>query len=66
MKPKLRALFVGNSYIYFNNVPYLLRVLTDVALEQRRLETKMIVGPGFTLERHWVGGGARSAIEREP
>ena len=25
----------------------------------------MIVGPGFTLERHWADGGALSAIERE-
>ena len=64
MKPKLRALFIGNSYIYFNNVPHLLSVLADSALEERRLETKMIVGPGFTLERHWADGGALSTIEQ--
>ena len=65
MKPKLRALFIGNSYIYFNNVPHLLSVLADSSFEARHLETKMIVGPGFTLERHWADGGALSAIERE-
>jgi hypothetical protein len=64
MKPKLRALFIGNSYIYFNNVPHLLSVLADSSLEARRLETKMIVGPGFTLEHHWADGGALFAIER--
>ena len=61
--PKLRALFIGNSYIYFNNVPHLLNVLTDSAHEERRLETKMIVGPGFTLERHWADGGDVSVLD---
>jgi hypothetical protein len=65
MLSKLRVLFIGNSYIYFNNVPHLLSVLADRAPEQRRLDTKMIVRPGFTLGRHWADGAALSAIDRE-
>jgi hypothetical protein len=65
MQIKLRVLFLGNSYTYFNNVPHLLHMLVESAREERGIETRMVVEPGFTLKRHWDDPGAVSAIHAE-
>jgi hypothetical protein len=65
MQIKLRVLFIGDSYTYFNNVPHLLHMLVESAREERGIETRMVVEPGFTLKRHWDDPGAVSAIHAE-
>ncbi|MGA2271045.1 MAG: SGNH/GDSL hydrolase family protein [Bryobacteraceae bacterium] len=61
---ELRVLFIGNSYTWFNNLPHLVTVLAESAHEARALRTTMLVGPGFTLRRHWEDGAAVAAIQR--
>jgi hypothetical protein len=60
----MRVLFIGNSLTYFNNLPRLVAALADSA-HQPPMSTRMIVGPGFTLRRHWEDGFTAAAL-REP
>lgn len=62
-QPELRVLFIGNSYTYFNNLPHLVTALAESAHEERALDAKMIVAPGFTLKRHWDDGAAVAALQ---
>lgn len=45
-----RVLFVGNSFIFFNDMPKMLRQLA--AADGRKLETGQHTPGGFTLQRH--------------
>lgn len=49
----VRVLFVGNSYTYFNNLPEMLERLSTSAGAGPRIEARMVVAGGATLERHW-------------
>jgi hypothetical protein len=46
----LRGLFVGNSYTYFNNLPYLLEALAQSDKGSRPVKTRMVVQGGATLQ----------------
>ena len=59
--PVTRVLFVGNSYVYFNNLPEILTKLAEVGL-QRRIETRMIAPGGWKLKDHWEKGEALKAL----
>ena len=59
--PVTRVLFVGNSYVYFNNLPEILTKLAEVGL-QRRIETRMIAPGGWRLKDHWEKGEALKAL----
>lgn len=63
-EPKLRVLFIGNSYTYFNNLPQMLTGLTKSAKPGRPLETEMLAIGGATLKRLWDDGRAVTAIKR--
>lgn len=61
---KLRVLFIGNSYTYFNNLPQMIEGLAAAARETQKLETEMVATGGATLKRHWEEGKAVEAIRR--
>ncbi|MBD2644828.1 SGNH/GDSL hydrolase family protein [Nostoc linckia] len=54
----IRVLFIGNSYIYVNDLPWLTQQLAESAKETRTLETEMVVVGGATLKSHWRSGKA--------
>lgn len=54
----IRVLFIGNSYTYVNDLPWLTQQLAQSAKETRTLETEMVVVAGATLKTHWKGGKA--------
>lgn len=61
---KMRILFIGNSYIYVNDLPRMLKGL--MAVKAIELETRQVTPGGCTLERHWKGDAARKAITEGP
>jgi len=56
------VLFVGNSLTYANDLPEMVRALALASGETLRVG--MVANPDWSLEDHWNGGGARSAIGR--
>ncbi len=54
----IRVLFIGNSYTYFNDLPWLTQQLAASAKETKKLETEMVVIGGATLKNHWKRGEA--------
>ncbi|WP_322639293.1 SGNH/GDSL hydrolase family protein [Nostoc sp. EspVER01] len=54
----IRVLFIGNSYTYFNDLPWLTQQLAASAKEPKKLETEMVVIGGATLQNHWKRGKA--------
>ena len=56
------VLFVGNSLTYVNDLPEMVRALALAAGDTLRVET--VANPDWSLEDHWNGGAARSAIGR--
>jgi hypothetical protein len=54
----MRVLFIGNSYTYFNDLPWLTQQLAESAKETRIIETEMVVAGGATLKNHWKQGQA--------
>jgi hypothetical protein len=61
---KFRVLFIGNSYIYFNNLPDLLTQLAASAGKSTQIEAEMITRGGATLKMHWEDGSALKAIKQ--
>ena len=56
------VLFVGNSLTYANDLPEMVRALALSA--GVTLRVGMVAYPDWSLEDHWNGGDARSAIRR--
>jgi hypothetical protein len=56
---KLRVLFVGNSYTYFNNLPEIVS-----RLSAGKIESQMVIRGGASLKMHWEDGGAMKAIRQ--
>ncbi len=59
---KLRVLFIGNSYTYFNNLPQLLTGLAASAKPSQTIETEMVTVGGATLKSLWAGGKPQTAL----
>ncbi|MFL5381494.1 MAG: hypothetical protein ACJ8GN_03115 [Longimicrobiaceae bacterium] len=57
------VLFIGNSLTYANDLPEMVRALALASGETLRIG--MVANPDWSLEDHWNGGGARSAIRGE-
>lgn len=55
-------LFVGNSYVYVNGLPNVVRAL-DEATPGVTLELDSVVKGGASLQDHWLTTGARDRIE---
>lgn len=56
----LRVLFIGNSQVYYNDLPKILEKLSELASADRpRIKTDRSVSGGATLERHWNEGDGK-------
>ncbi len=62
--PRLRVLFIGNSYTYFNNLPDLFAHLAASTPNPKQVDTQMVVEGGATLQKLWDEGNARTAIRQ--
>ncbi|HEV8147182.1 MAG TPA: hypothetical protein VGP79_12410 [Bryobacteraceae bacterium] len=56
----LRVLFIGNSLTVMNDLPALVAMFARDNGD--RIETRTIAYPNYSLEDHWNGGDARSAL----
>jgi hypothetical protein len=63
--PKLRVLFIGNSYTYFNNLPEIFTQLSASARPAKHLEAQMITRGGATLKMNWEDGAALKALQQQ-
>jgi hypothetical protein len=61
----LRALFIGNSYTYFHDLPGTIAALANAAREERPLDFQSSTIPGVTLQTHWDEGRARAAVREK-
>lgn len=59
---KFNILFVGNSLTYTNDLPGMLKVLIE-SVGEGPANIEVAAYANFGLEDHWVGGGAREAID---
>lgn len=59
---KIRVLFIGNSYTYFNNLPEMLSRLAASA--NLIIETEMVARGGATLRQHWEEGQALKTLKQ--
>src|SRR5262245_37964434 len=56
-KKTIRVLFVGNSQIFYNDLPRLVEVLSESAAPDRpRISAERAVAGGASLESHWNRG----------
>ena len=57
LKAPIRVLFVGNSQVYYNDLPAIVEALADSAPGDRsRIRTERAVAGGASLESHWTRG----------
>ncbi|HEV8117939.1 MAG TPA: hypothetical protein VGQ32_05400 [Thermoanaerobaculia bacterium] len=56
----LNVLFVGNSYTYYNELPWLLERIS--AGEAKPVKTHAVTMSGATLSQHWESGAALKAM----
>ncbi|MBS1789408.1 MAG: hypothetical protein JST85_16905 [Acidobacteria bacterium] len=61
---KLRILFLGNSYTYFNNLPQMLSGLAASANPSQIVETEMVTAGGAMLKSLWAGGRPQAALAK--
>lgn len=60
-----RVLFVGNSLVYTNNVPGLLRAIAASQPGGPAIGTASFVAPGGTLAERWEDGAAAGALRTQ-
>lgn len=58
----LKVMLLGNSLVYTQNVPGLLRALAAAQSEGPNIETATFVAPGGTLAERWKDGVAAKAL----
>lgn len=63
MEPKIKMLFIGNSYTYVNNLPSLLTQLAASTGKPKTLETQMVAVGGATLQSHWENAQALEVLK---
>jgi hypothetical protein len=61
----LRVLFVGNSYVFVNDLPGRLRRIADTAGAPPSIETAEVTVPGSTLQMHWDRGDPQKRIDEK-
>src|SRR4051812_11904011 len=59
--PRLKTLFIGNSFTTRNDLPALIATLA--AARGKRLEHRLISAGGASLRQHWNSGQAPRAIQ---
>jgi ubiquinone/menaquinone biosynthesis C-methylase UbiE len=62
-RKELQVLFIGNSQIFYNNLPKTLEALADSAPADRpRIQTDRFVPGGASLERLWEAGDGKGTV----
>lgn len=61
----LRILFIGNSYTFYNDMPYMLEKLAEAAHPPLYVQTEMVAEGGESLRGHWERGIAQETIRNE-
>ncbi len=56
-----RVLFIGNSYLYFNDIPGMVQSLADSA-KGETLAIAVVALPNYALIDHWNSGSARATV----
>jgi hypothetical protein len=64
LTPDLQVLFIGNSFIYFNNMPRLVGAISE-SVDGPRIKTEMVAIGGARLEDLWKQGSALAAIHKQ-
>jgi hypothetical protein len=59
----IRVLFIGNSLVYQNDLPGMLRRLCETSNPPVAIETAQVTPGGCTLEKHWNDGKALAKIK---
>jgi hypothetical protein len=62
----LRVLFIGNSYIFVNNMPLIVEQLSRAGKVARPLQSQMAVVGSATLEQHWNRAETQKALSSHP
>ncbi len=60
---EIHVLFIGNSFVYFHNMPAMLEAISSNSTGLR-VVTKMVASGGARLEDNWQEGPALSAIRK--
>ena len=60
-----KILFVGNSYIYYNSSPELLRAMVKEKFPNQPIKVQLVSQGGMTLQRHWQEGRALETIKSD-
>ena len=63
-RPRIRVLFIGNSYTYGHDLPTLISQIADAAGQPARFDTTMIAVGGATLRDHWQAEATRAALRQ--
>lgn len=58
----IRLLFIGNSYIYYNDMPSILTELSRTSKDSCLIETQAVTFGGATLQAHWESDEAHKAL----
>jgi len=64
LMPDLQVLFIGNSFIYFNNMPRMVEAIS-VSVAGPYIKTEMVAIGGARLEDLWKQGSALAAIRKQ-
>jgi len=59
---KIRILFIGNSYTFYNSTPELLKKIIQEKFPEHVVETQLISDGGMTLADHWQTESTIEAI----
>jgi len=62
---KIRVLFIGNSYTYYNNMPALLEHLSAASDNAEKIQTSLIASGGATLEDHLKEEGTLARLKEK-
>ena len=60
-----KILFIGNSYIYYNSSPELLRAMVKEKFPNQPIQVQLVSQGGMTLQRHWQEGRALKTIKSD-
>jgi hypothetical protein len=63
-RPRVKVLFIGNSYTFGNDLPTLIAQIAEAAGEPARLDATMIAVGGATLKDHWNTAATRAAVQQ--
>jgi hypothetical protein len=59
------VLFVGNSYTYAGDIPWLTAHLANSYSSPRQIEVEMIASAGLTLKDHWEKGEVLKSLRKK-